>query len=103
MCSCRTAAGRNEPLHRGLLRLAGSARYSEGDVRCAACTMNERFPVPLGAPEVEGIIRSVLRRREVWMLHGWHSDGFRTKQGARGRLSGKARGRKGRRERSGGS
>ena len=63
----------------------------EGDVRRAAFTMNERFPAPLDEPEVEGILRSVLRRRTAWMLHGWHSEGFRTKQGARGRLSGTAR------------
>ena len=91
---CRTADGRNESLHRGLIRFAGSAKHSESDIRSAAYTMNERFLAPLDTSELEGIIRSVLRRRQAWMLHGWHSEDFRKRQRARGRLSGKARGRK---------
>ena len=82
---CRTADGRNESLHRGLIRFAGSAKHSENDVRLAAYTMNERYAVPLDTSELEGIVRSVLRRRETWMLHGWHSEGFRKRQRARGR------------------
>ena len=86
---CRTVDGRNDSLHRGLLRFAGSGKHSENDVRRAAYTMNGRFPAALDTPEVEGIIRSVLRRREVWMLHGWHSEGFRTRQATRGARGGK--------------
>ena len=89
---CRTADGRNDSLHRGLIRLAGSAKHSEGDIRRAAAELNERYAVPLASVELAAIIRSVLRRRDLWMLTGWHSEGFRKRQAARGRLGGKASG-----------
>ena len=89
---CRTADGRNDSLHRGLIRLAGSAKHSAGDIRRAAAELNERYAVPLASVELAAIIRSVLRRRDLWMLTGWHSEGFRKRQAARGRLGGKASG-----------
>ena len=92
-----TAEGRNSQLHRALCRFAGSARHSDEDVRAEADRlygeMDQCTPHWFSRAELDGVVRSVLRKRQSWISRpsGWHQPAFLAKQAVLGRRSGVAR------------
>ena len=98
----RTAAGRNCDVFAHCMRWAGSPANLASPVFPEAHRVNDGFDVPLDAPEVAGIARSVERYRRKWIRQGrfWgsgnstydHSSEAQAKRGkAGGKKSGLAR------------
>ena len=94
----RTAAGRNCDVFAHCMRWAGSPANLASPVFGEAHRVNDGFDVPLDAPEVAGIARSVERYRRRWIRQGrfWGPgnstyDHSSEAQAKRGRKSGLAR------------
>ncbi len=98
---CRSDVGRNCCLFMAGCRYAGNLSRSDTEVVLHIQITNMQHaiyeesllpPTPLAGPEVNGIIRSILRYRRQWRARaGQGTLEFRERQAARGRASGRAR------------
>ena len=86
-----TDAGRNCWLTVQAFRAAGRQAVSDADLGPMVYAANRQLSPPLDRAEVDGIIRSAIRRRRQWAARGWHSVTWLARQATRGRRSGVAR------------
>ena len=86
-----TDAGRNDSLFRELLRYAGNAAHSDADVarRAEALyqTIDTTHPHAFTAAELAGVVRSVLRYRQIWRDRGWHKPAWIASRAKAGRAN----------------
>ena len=87
----RTDVGRNNDIFRALLRYAGNAAHSDADVARHADalyqTIDVTSPHAFTAAELAGVVRSVLRYRQIWRDRGWHKPAWVASRAKAGRAN----------------